>query len=160
MKRIKVFKDILIKTGAAKILIIFIFVFFAISALVMIIEPTIDYYNDALWVSFSAVSTIGFGDVLLTHTVSRILIVILQIYAFFALAVVVGVIVAFYNKLYDRELELEIDKNNLDNEEEFNIEELVYDALNDPKYKDMTISQIKEHFNNLQKNIDDKNNKV
>lgn len=153
MKKLKVLKDVFLRTGAYRILVIFVVVFLLTAFLVMVIEPTIDNYGDALWICFSAVSTIGFGDILVTYTGSRILIVILQVYAFVVFGVLAGVVVAFYNKIYERALDVEIDVQDLDDEDSFLIQELIYDALNDPKYENMTMKEIKEHFKNRRAEI-------
>ena len=80
-KRRRLLKQAFKTTGATTIFLSFLG-FFLISALViMLIEPTIHTYFDSLWYCFVAISTIGFGDITATVPVTRILTVLLWIYA-------------------------------------------------------------------------------
>lgn len=55
-------------------------------------------YPDALWYCFAVVTTIGFGDIVVTNVVCRILSVILGLYGILVVAAFTSVIVNFYNE--------------------------------------------------------------
>lgn len=95
-KRRRLLKQAFKTTGATTIFLSFLG-FFLISALViMLIEPTIHTYFDSLWYCFVAISTIGFGDITATVPVTRILTVLLWIYAAAVIAIFTAVITSFF----------------------------------------------------------------
>lgn len=99
MKRFQIFKNVLKKTHTDRIIVIFLIMFLIISLLILIIEPEIKTYGDAIWYCYSVFSTAGFGDVVVTTTLGRILSIILTISTIFVVAIVTGVVVAFYNEI-------------------------------------------------------------
>ena len=54
---------------------------------------------DGLWYCFAIVTTIGFGDLTVTGTLSRILSVILGIYGIIVVSLITSIIVNFYNEV-------------------------------------------------------------
>ncbi len=64
-----------------------------------IFEPAIPTYIDALWYSFAIVTTIGFGDIVATHVLGRLLSVILGIYGLVVVALITSIIVNFYTEV-------------------------------------------------------------
>ena len=95
-KRRRLLKQAFNTTGATRIFIIFL-IFFLLSALIiMLVEPTIHTYFDSLWYCFVAISTIGFGDLTATVPVTRILMVLLWIYAAGVIAIFTAVITSFF----------------------------------------------------------------
>ncbi|MBQ9515281.1 MAG: two pore domain potassium channel family protein [Ruminococcus sp.] len=95
-KRRRLLKQAFNTTGATKIFLIFL-IFFLLSALIiMLVEPTIHTYFDSLWYCFVAISTIGFGDLTATVPVTRILTVLLWIYAAGVIAIFTAVITSFF----------------------------------------------------------------
>lgn len=84
-------------TGADKYWIAFLVLFFVCAGVIWLLEPDMPTYGDALWYCYAVVTTIGFGDVIARHVVSRILSVLLSIAAVLVIALVTGVIVNYYN---------------------------------------------------------------
>lgn len=68
----------------------------------MITEESIQTFGDGLWYSFAIVTTIGFGDLTVVSTISRILSVILGMYGIVVVATITSVIVNFYNEVKDK----------------------------------------------------------
>lgn len=97
MKKLKLLKGVLKRTNANQIIISFLFFFFADALLIWLIEPSIKTYVDSLWYCFTVFSTIGFGDIIATTFIGRILTVLLSVLTIFVVALVTGVVVAFYN---------------------------------------------------------------
>ena len=96
---LKLIKNILKNTNTDKIVISY-FAFVFISALIIwIVEPGIKHYGDALWYCYAVISTAGFGDVVVTGFIAKILSVAVTIYSVFVIAIVTGVVVNYYTQL-------------------------------------------------------------
>lgn len=99
MKRLKLLWKILRFTGTDKIVTGF-FIFFLVSTfLIMLIEPGIKNYGDALWYTFASFSTIGFGDIVATTFLGRILTVIIALYGILVVALIPGVLVSYFTEI-------------------------------------------------------------
>lgn len=99
MKKLRILKQILVRTKASELLITFFIFIFIVSFVIFLVEPDIHTYRDALWYCYATVTTIGFGDVVVTTAISKVLSVILSIYAALIIAIVTGVIVNYCNQL-------------------------------------------------------------
>ena len=97
MKKLRVLKNVLKRTGADKIILTFVVFFFAVALILLLVEPEIDTYGQALWYCYAVFSTAGFGDIVSVTLIGRILSVLLTILTLLVVALVTGVIVAFYN---------------------------------------------------------------
>ena len=97
MKKLRLLKGVLKRTNANQIIIAFVIFFFIDALLIWLIEPSIKTYGDSLWYCFSVFTTIGFGDLITTTVVGRILTALLSVLTIFVVALVTGVVVAFYN---------------------------------------------------------------
>lgn len=99
VKRIRIFLRVLKDTGADKIWLSFVIQFFALSVVIWRVEPDIKTYGAALWYSYSVVTTVGFGDVVVQHFLSRVISVWLSLNAVVVFAIITGVIVNYYNRI-------------------------------------------------------------
>ena len=97
MKKLRVLKGVLKRTNANQIIISFLVFFFIDALLIWWFEPSINSYVDALWYCYAVATTIGFGDIIAVTLVGRILSVLLSVLTIFVVAIVTGVVVAFYN---------------------------------------------------------------
>lgn len=86
------------KTYAAEILYGLATLLVAIAILLSMIEPGMQKIGDALWYCFAIVTTIGFGDIVATTVIGRILSVILGIYGIVVVALITSIIVNLYNE--------------------------------------------------------------
>lgn len=78
-------------------------VWFAISAaLIMMVEPGIKSYGDALWYLFVACTSIGFGDIVAVTLIGRMLTVITTVMEVLLVAMFSGVVVSFYLEIVKR----------------------------------------------------------
>ena len=93
-----------------EILLALLILIFMCSIYFTVVEPDITSFVDALWYSFSVVTTIGFGDVFVVTTFGRIISVILGISGIAVVAVFTSVIVNFYNEMSKRREERAIKK--------------------------------------------------
>lgn len=97
MKKLRILNAVLKKTKADKIVLGFVIFLLVCAFIILLVEPDITRYSDALWYCYAVFSTIGFGDIVATAFITKVLSVFITIYALFATAVVTGVVVSFYN---------------------------------------------------------------
>ncbi len=103
MKKLRILSTVLKKTKADKIVLGFVIFLFVCAFIIMLAEPDITRYGDALWYCYAVFSTIGFGDIVATTFVTKVLSVLITVYALFAVAVVTGVVVSFYNSCVEQQ---------------------------------------------------------
>lgn len=96
MKKLKILKMVLKRTKTDKIIISFVIFYLIDAFLIMLIEPGIRTYGDALWYCYSVFSTVGFGDLTVTTTIGKLLSVCMTLLTLLIVALVTGVVVAFY----------------------------------------------------------------
>ncbi len=104
-KRIRILISILRRTHADQLLISYMVFVLADAALIRITEPSIGTYADALWYCYAVVSTAGFGDIVVTGLIPKILSVILTVYSVLVIAIVTGVVVNYFTEIGQREEE-------------------------------------------------------
>ena len=111
------------KTYAVEILLGLVLLIIAFSLVLMMVEPNINSFGDALWYCYMLVTTIGFGDFTALSVVGRILSVVLGIYGIIVVAIVTSIIVNFYNEVKDEKDDEEEEK--LEEQEDREIEEML-----------------------------------
>ena len=97
LKRLRLLKGVLKRTHADRLIAGFVVFFLLDAFLIMLVEPGITNYRDALWYCYAVFSTAGFGDLVAETILGRTLSVLLTIYTILIVAIVTGVVVAFYN---------------------------------------------------------------
>ena len=102
MKKLRLFFTVVKRCKADKITIGLIISFFIVSLIIMYVEPQINNYGDARGYTFASASTIGFGDEVVTTTLSRILTVFITLFALIWTAVFSGVVVTIYMEVIER----------------------------------------------------------
>ena len=101
------------RIGFHKVLAGFAAWFFLSSFLIMLFEPGINGYGDAVWYSFVACTSIGFGDLVATTFAGRLLTILLTVYEIVIVAMFSGVVVSYYLEVVHRR-ENEVITNFLD----------------------------------------------
>lgn len=101
--------NIIRKTYSVEILIGLVVLIIATALVLSIMEENMPI-GDALWYCFAIVTTIGFGDIVATSIIGRILSVILGIYGIIVVALITSIIVNFYNETKGDSPEKEIKK--------------------------------------------------
>ena len=99
MKRLRLLGRILKSTGADKVIMGFVIFVLLCAFVIWVREPDIKTYGDALWYCFTALSTIGFGDVVVHTPLSRALTMILSVYAAATLAIFTAVVVNYFQQV-------------------------------------------------------------
>ena len=102
MRKPRVLKQILKNTHTDQILGAYL-AFVLLSALVIwIFEPQIHSYIDALWYCYAVASTAGFGDIVVTALLPKIISVAVTIYSVIVIGLITGVIVNYYTEIINR----------------------------------------------------------
>ena len=96
-KRLRILKDVLKKTHTYKIVLAFLAFFFLIALIIWLDDPTIHTYRQSVYYCFMIASSVGNGDVIVSTQLARVLTMVLSIYSVFALAIITGVVVSYYN---------------------------------------------------------------
>ena len=99
MKKLRIIGRILRKSGADKVIYGFLGFTAVCACVIWLHEPEIRTFREALWYCFTAASTIGFGDVVVHSVLSRILTVVLSVYAAAVLAVFTAVVVHYFKQV-------------------------------------------------------------
>ncbi len=99
MKRLRVLKGILVRTKAHHILLSYLVFVLCGAFLIFLLDPGINSYGDALWYCYAVISTAGFGDVVVTTTITKIISLLVTIYSTLVIAIVTGVVVNFYTEV-------------------------------------------------------------
>lgn len=101
MKRLRILNFIMKRTHMYPIIVSFL-VFICIDAFVILMaEPGITSYGDALWYCYVVMATVGFGDIVAVTFIGRVASVLITIYALFVFAMATGVVVNFHAQLID-----------------------------------------------------------
>ena len=120
------FIDILHQTRTYKLLVGYIILVFIMGLLIMITDENINDYGDALWYCYAVLSTVGFGDVIVTGTLPRILSVILTVYSVIVIAIITGAIVNLYTMINEISMQETVENfvNELEHLQDLDREEL------------------------------------
>lgn len=95
-QRRKILFQILKNSAIYKLLIGYLCVFAVVALLILIFEPTIKSYGNSLWYCFVSCTTIGFGDVIVTTFLAKMLTVILYVYSVVIVALITAVITQYF----------------------------------------------------------------
>ncbi|MDO5124128.1 MAG: ion channel [Eubacteriales bacterium] len=103
MKKLKLLRGVLRRTHADSIILSFLIFVLVCGLVVLIVEPNITTYFDALWYIYSVTFTVGLGDVVVSTVVGKVCSLLISVYALFVTAVATGVVVSFYNKCVEEQ---------------------------------------------------------
>lgn len=85
--------------GAQRIFVIYLVFLLANCVVFRVVEPeTFTSYGDAIWYCFQIITTIGFGDVVPSTALVRVLSIVVGLSALFVVALLTGVTVSFFNE--------------------------------------------------------------
>lgn len=89
---------VLRRSGGYSVLGGLVVLYLACAAAVMVAEPGVGTYGDALWYCWEVATTVGLGDVAAVTVVGRVVSVVLSLYAIVATAIVTSVLVDYYQE--------------------------------------------------------------
>ena len=99
MKKLHILKNVLVRTRATEILTSYLIFLLLDAGVILLAEPDIHTYGDALWYCYAVLSTAGFGDIVACTFIGKAASVLLTIYSTLVIALVTGVVVNFYQQL-------------------------------------------------------------
>ena len=102
MKGLKLLLVVIKRMHFDKILGGFLLWFFISALIIMAAEPGIANYRDAVWYTFVACTSIGFGDLVAVTPVGRILTAITTVYEIVIAAMFSGAVVSYYLEVIHR----------------------------------------------------------
>ena len=88
--------NIMKHTHTDKVLLTYLVFVFVDAALIWVFQPTLKTYREALWYCYAVISTAGFGDVVVTTFIPKLLSVLLTAYSLLVIAIITGVIANYY----------------------------------------------------------------
>ncbi len=82
-----------------KIVYAFLIEFLVVSFLLWRIEPGITTFGEGLWYTFVACTSIGFGDIVPTTILGRILTIVVTLHEILIIGVIPGIVVNYYQEI-------------------------------------------------------------
>ena len=102
MKKIGLLWKVIRRLHFDKILYGFLAWILVASVIILLVEPEITKFGDALWFVFVACTSIGFGDFVTVTFVGRLLTVLSTLYEIVIVAMFSGVVVSYYLEVVRR----------------------------------------------------------
>lgn len=99
MKKLRVLNNILVRTNTHKVLFAYVVFVLCCALAILLIEPDITKYIDALWYCYAVISTAGFGDIVVTTVLAKVISLLVTVYSTLVIAIVTGVVVNFYTEV-------------------------------------------------------------
>lgn len=97
MKKFRMLWKIIKICYADKILLTYLIIVFISAILLTICEPSFSV-GDSIWYLFSVISTAGFGDVVATTVIGKVITIIIGVLSMFMIALITGVVVNSFNE--------------------------------------------------------------
>lgn len=98
MRGLRRIRKLLVRTGTIKIFFAYLITLFVGGVVLFFIEPQVNDIFEGFYFSFVASTTIGFGDIVPVTVVGRIIIILLTLQGLLTVAMVPGVVVAYYTE--------------------------------------------------------------
>ncbi|MEG0873130.1 MAG: DUF2207 domain-containing protein [Clostridia bacterium] len=99
MKKFKIMCKILRITGVDKLIYVFGIYILISSIILKAVEPAFTSIWDGIWYCFVTFTTVGFGDLVVTTLIGKIISIILMIYGVVIVAFITGTLVNFYQEI-------------------------------------------------------------
>lgn len=99
MRNLRILRKITTTTGFNKFTASFVTYLLVASGILYLAEPGLHSYGDSLWYAFVTATTVGYGDLVATTILGRIICVTLTLYGLIFFGCLSGVIVNYYSEL-------------------------------------------------------------
>lgn len=109
MKKMRLLWKILKKMNVDKIILTYLILMLVSSFLLVRFEEQIDNIFEGIWYCFVTFTTIGFGDIVATTLVGRIITIIIALYGMLVVALITGVLVNYYQEINKIKLEQSVE---------------------------------------------------
>jgi len=96
LKKLKMLKAIMKMTHADKLLISYVVFLVIGSFLIMLTDPTINTFGNALWYCYTMGVTIGFGDLVVTTVFAKVISVLISLYTILIVGMIPAIVVSYY----------------------------------------------------------------
>ncbi len=88
-----------LETKLATLVTVVVVAFFSGALVITLAEPGFNTYGEGLWYAFTAMTTIGFGDLVVTTFIGKLITGFLAILAIFVFSFITGVIASYYSEM-------------------------------------------------------------
>ncbi|MDO4807344.1 MAG: potassium channel family protein [Coriobacteriales bacterium] len=105
MRKLRLLRIVLKRSGANKVVATFLVVYFVCAAVVLVMEPGINTYADALWFLWAVSLTVGLGDFTAITLVGRLASMVCSLCAVLTTAIITAVVVDYFNESRQRQFE-------------------------------------------------------
>lgn len=92
-------------SGAQKVILWFLAVYFACAAVIALVEPGVDDFGDGLWFLWAVATTVGLGDVTAVTPLGRAATIICSLAGIVTVAIITAVVVDYFNERRDMMLD-------------------------------------------------------
>ena len=102
MKKLRILWTVIKRVKFDKALFAFILWFFIAAFIILLAEPSVNTYRDALWYTFVSCTSIGFGDITAVTFIGRLVTILITIYEIVLVAMFSGLVVSYYLEVVHR----------------------------------------------------------
>ena len=99
MRKIKLIWKILKKMSVDKVIITFLILMIISAFLLTKFESQIDNILEGIWYCFVSFTTIGFGDIVATTLIGRVITIIIALYGMFIVSLITSVLINYYQEI-------------------------------------------------------------
>ncbi|MBQ6442690.1 MAG: two pore domain potassium channel family protein [Lachnospiraceae bacterium] len=101
MPNLRTLYRIMKQTSGIQIFTYYMVFVFLSALLILLVEPEITNYTDALWYCYAVISTAGFGDIVVHTILAKLISVVVTVYSLVVIAILTGIVVNFYNEILE-----------------------------------------------------------
>lgn len=105
MRRMRLMWAIIRRSGASKALGGFLVIYLVCAFVVLMVEPDVSSYGDALWFLWAVSTTVGLGDVTAQTMAGRLAAIVCSVFAVITTAILTGVIVDYFHETRQQQLD-------------------------------------------------------
>ena len=139
MRKTKIAFRLLKKMNVDKIIIAYLVLMIISSWVLTYIEPQIKNVLDGMWYCFISFTTIGFGDIVASTFLGRIITIIIALYGMLIISIITSVLISYYQEINKLKVNDSVEKflYKLERLPELKKEELkeISDNVKQKKYK-------------------------
>ncbi len=101
MPNLRTLYRIMKQTSGIQIFTYYMVFVFLSALLILLVEPEITNYANALWYCYAVISTAGFGDIVVHTILAKLISVVVTVYSLVVIAILTGIVVNFYNEILE-----------------------------------------------------------
>jgi voltage-gated potassium channel len=105
MRTLRLLWLVIKRSGAMRMLVAFLLALMLCAVVILLAEPGVETYGDALWFLWAVSTTVGLGDITAVTATGRIAVVVCSIFAIVTTAILTAVVVDFFNERRQQQLD-------------------------------------------------------